>query len=358
MSELAEVIQLTEERFNAIAPAYLKYDAEKGFAVQLLSNNSYLHKVATGCPQSLQQAITNVAAIGLSLNPAEKLAYLIPRNVKIANNQWQSRVFLEPSYMGLIRLATDSGSIKWLQANCVYANDTFIDNGPGERPTHNYEAFSTERGEFVGVFCVAKTQDGDHLTTIMPASEVFAIRDRSEAWKEKKAGPWATDFNEMAKKAVVRRAFKTLPRTDERRMAMLAQAVELSNQNEGFEPILTSPEIRDFTADQKAYFDQLITSSNKLEMYAFLTSVDESVRNNLYHSFEKGTKGKYQRLVDDLYKNGAAIMNDIVTAIEQCTLVNDGLGVKSNADGISQDALNILRTRLTPEAVFFLNEEE
>ncbi len=358
MSELAEVIQLTQERFNAIAPAYLKYDAEKGFAIQLLSNNSYLRKVAEEAPQSLQQAITNVAAIGLSLNPAEKLAYLIPRNVKIGPSQWQSRIFLEPSYMGLTRLATDSGSIKWVQANCVYAKDSFMDNGPGERPTHTYEAFATaeERGEFKGVYCVAKTQEGDFLTTIMTAAEIYSIRDRSEAWKQNQSGPWKTDPTEQAKKTCVRRGFKMWPRTDERRMAMLAQAVELSNQNEGFEPILTSPEIKDYTADQKAYFDQLLVNNDKLNMFVFLTSIDESVRNNLYHSFEKGTKGKYQRLVDDLYKEGSLVINDLIEAIEEKTRENDSLGVLENIEGLSDDALSIIRERISKDADAMINE--
>lgn len=358
MNEIADVIQKTEERFNLIAPAHMKYAAEKGFAIQILKGNAYLMKVANEAPESLQQAITNVAAIGLSLNPAEKLAYLIPRNIKIADNKWQTRIFLEPSYMGMLRLATDSGSIKWAQAACVYAKDKFIDNGSGERPTHVYEVFSKDRGEFVGVYCVARTQFDDYLTATMTAEEIHGIRDRSEGWKawieKKRSCPWVTDFNEQAKKTVIRRAFKTWPRTDERRMQMLASAVELSNQNEGFEPIITSPEIRDYTAEQKAYFDQLITNNNKLEMFVFLTTIDESVRNNLYHSFDKGKKGKYQQIVDELYKNGAAIMIDIVDAIEECAKTGDDLGVQNNAEGLSIDAMNILRGRLSKDAISML----
>lgn len=364
MSEnpIVKVIQETEQRFSAIAPAHMKYDAEKGFAIQILKNNGYLMKVAIESPESLQQSITNVAAIGLSLNPAEKLAYLIPRNVKIAQNKWQTRIFLEPSYMGFLRLATDSGSIKWAQAVPVYAKDEFTDNGPGERPTHRFNAFAKveDRGPFVGVYCTAKTADGDYLTATMTAAEIEGIRDRSEGYKaylEKKVScPWVTDFIEQAKKTVIRRAFKTWPRTDERRMAMLAQAVELSNQNEGFEPILTSPEIRDYTADQKAFFDQLIVNNDSIGMYVFLTSVDEGVRNNLYHSFEKGQKGKYQRVVDDLYKAGGASIRDITEVIEDHVSRSEELGVKENLEGLSDDAITILRERLSEDALAFIDE--
>jgi recombination protein RecT len=242
---IVEAINGTEERFHAIAPAAIRFEAEKGFAVQLLKNNEYLMSVAQNHPQSLQQALTNVAAIGLSLNPAEKQAYLITRTVSVNVNgqkKYQTRIFLEPSYMGLIKLATDSGSIKWVQALPVYSNDEFTFMGVGVKPEHKFNPFAKpdDRGEFIGVYCVAKTSDGDFLPTMMSAEQVHSIRDRSESWKAYKAGkaksggPWESDFIEQAKKTVIRNAFKTWPRSDLNRMA---HAVDLSNINEGFEPI-------------------------------------------------------------------------------------------------------------------------
>jgi len=338
MKDLARVIDLTEERFKAIAPKTMKYEAEKGFAMQLLINNPYLMKVAQGNEASLAQAITNVAAIGLSLNPAEKQAYLIPRNIK-EGDKWVSKIFLESSYMGLCKLATDSGSIEWVQANCVYQNDTFTDNGPGERPTHKYNAFSKERGEFVGVYCVAKTHTGDFLTTVMPVDDVYNIRERSEAWKKGKFGPWATDFNEQAKKTVVRRGFKMWPRTNLNRMA---EAVNISNENEGFEPILTSPKITDFTGEQKTYYDQMIEQSDGLGMLALRESIEETVWTNLYHSFKGGTKGKYQQIVNALTLSGENLLADITTAIQDGLTENDDAKIKELIEDISDDVYTLI----------------
>jgi len=309
--EIAEVINLTEERFKQVAPPAINYEAEKGFAMQILSNNTFLMKVAMEHNASLAQAITNVAAIGLSLNPAEKQAYLITRTVK-EGNKWISKIFLEPSYMGLCKIATDSGSIEWVQADCVYANDKFMDRGVGEKPDHSYNAFSKERGDFVGVYCVAKTHTGDYLTTLMDKEAVDSVMERSEAVKAMKernkgsGGPWISDFNQMAKKSVIRQAFKMWPRTNER----AAEAVHMSNENEGFEPLQTSPEITDFTGDQKSYFDQLIEKGDPLGMYVFSCSFDltdassagATIWVSLLHSFEKGSKGKYQALVHHLIK--------------------------------------------------------
>ena len=352
MSELAELIEETQPRFEQLAPAHIQYRAEAGFAVQLLKNNSYLRKAANQSPQSLQQAIVNIASIGLTLNPAEKLAYLIPRSVKVNDSQWELRIFLEPSYVGLMRLATDAGSIKWVQAKCVYANDMFYDNGAGEKPSHTYDPFSKDRGEFVGVYCVAKTSEGDYLTTIMPDDEVQSIKARNESVKKGKQSTWDSDFSEMAKKAVIRRAFKTWPRSDERR---LSEAVHLSNENEGFEPILTSPALH-YTADQKEYLDQLIENSDAMGMYLFEhslcdgdpTSPGASIWTSLTHSFERGQKGKYQAVIKALGDKGRSIIHDYVQSIEQ-SIGDDNGAVLELIGELDTQSLDIIQSRLPDE---------
>ncbi|MES2367725.1 MAG: recombinase RecT [Pseudomonadota bacterium] len=348
-----QVIEKAADRFARNAPKHIRFENEKGYAIQLLQNNSYLMQVANENPGSLLQAITNIAAIGLSLNPAKKQAYLITRNVKIGD-KWISKIFLEPSYVGLCDLATMSGSIEWIQANCAYENDEFIDNGPGERPTHKYNAFSKDRGAFAGVYCVAKTKGGDYLTDIMPAEDVNSIMARSEAYKAFKeknkgnGGPWVSDFIEMAKKSVVRRAFKMWPKTAE--SERLENAIMLSNDNEGFAPIITSPALGQYSADQKGLFDQLISKSDALEMFVFTKTLDEAVFSNLYHSFEKGQKGKYQRIVDDLVQKGFAQMRDIAEQINELAENGEETAIAEAVQGFSNDALEHLVGLVTPQA--------
>lgn len=342
-----DAIDKTKERFLQIAPAEMKFETEKGFAVQILKNNDYLMTVAQNHPVSLMQAVTNVAAIGLSLNPAEKQAYLIPRSVK-GEKGYVTKIFLEPSYMGLIKLATDSGSIKWVQAYPVYSGDEFVFTGAGEKPAHKFNAFAKDRGEFVGVYCVAKTADGDYLTAIMDADQINSIRDRSEQWKKSKSGPWATDFIEQAKKSVIRQAFKTWPRTNLNRMAA---AVEISNDNEGFEPILTSPNLGDYTAEMKAYFDSLIEKGDALRMFVFQIKTNEqneSTFANLYHSFEKGQKGKYQGVIDSLLAKGYNIVSDIRLVLNDAINADDDLGVRENLEGLEQDAIDVILSGMNP----------
>jgi len=192
--------------FNAVmAERHMNFEREAGFAIQAITANDYIMKVALGNPQSVRDAVTNIASIGISLNPAKKQAYLVPRKNKIC---------LDISYMGLIDLATDTGSIKWAQANLVYQGDTFASNGLDKAPLHTFDPFSKNRGDIVGVYVVVKTADGEYLTETMTIEECFAIRDRSEAWTKNESGPWKTDQGEMIKKTVVKRAYKYWPKTE------------------------------------------------------------------------------------------------------------------------------------------------
>lgn len=350
---LVEVIDQAKERFVSVAPQYMNYEAEKGFAIQLLNNNTYLMETAKKCPASLLQAITNVAAIGLSLNPAEKLAYLIPRSVKIGD-RYETRIFLDPSYVGLCKLATDTGSIEWVQANCVYSNDEFVDNGFGKRPDHIYKPFDKleKRGDFIGVFCVAKTTKGDYLTTIMTSEEIKGIKGRSELGKLNK-GPWATDFNEQAKKTVVRRGSKMWPKTDLNRMAY---AVELSNQNEGFDSLLSSPEIRQCNAEQKTYFDQLISKNDCIGMYAFMASVGDSVQASLYNSFEKGSVTKYKALVSGMIKTGFDQFTGCLDAVVQAHSERDNFAALEVLEVLGQESITLIKERAGAEISAFIDD--
>jgi recombination protein RecT len=215
-------IEKQQSEFGELARIHnaVNFKQEASFAVQQLKNNDYLLKVAYANPESLQYAVLNVASIGISLNPAVKHAYLVPRN---------NKVILDISYMGLTHLACESGAIKWVQAQLVYSKDDYSFNGVGKEPSHKFNPFG-DRGTLVGCYVVAKTEDGEYLTDQMAIEEVYAIRDRTEAWKAYKAGktkscPWSTDEGEMIKKTVIKRAYKMWPKNDKR----LSRAIEVLN---------------------------------------------------------------------------------------------------------------------------------
>lgn len=194
------------QRFESVSvDRSITFDREAEFAIQVLTGNDFAMKTALMNKGSVIAAVSNIAAVGLSLNPAKKQAYLVPRDGKIC---------LDISYMGLLDLAIASGSIKWGQAELVFQADQFTLNGFDNPPTHGRDPFKTDRGEVVGAYVVVKTLDGDYLTSCMTAEEIFAIRDRSQAWKAGQKGPWKSDPGEMMKKTVIKRAYKLWPKTD------------------------------------------------------------------------------------------------------------------------------------------------
>lgn len=234
MDNLKQLVQQCQPTFNELAQIHkaVNFKKEASFAMQVLKDNPYLAQMAMSNQDSLQRAVINVAAIGLSLNPVEKLAYLVPRDKKVC---------LDISYRGYVQLAVQIGSIKWAKAEIVRQSDLFEYRGLGVEPLHKFEPFK-ERGEIVGCYCVAKTHDGEYITEMMPISDVYSIRDRSSAWRaykkdSTKINPWVTDESEMIKKTVIKRAYKSWPMTDTRQR--IEQAIEASNESEGFvnEPI-------------------------------------------------------------------------------------------------------------------------
>jgi phage RecT family recombinase len=201
---------------------------EISFAIQSINKSAQLQKCSG---ESVLQAVLNIANVGLTLNPAAKEAYLIPR----WNNLTQSNeACLDPSYIGLVKLLTDTGSVKSMVCQLVYEGDTFeIDLANNTNPViHKPQLSSSQRGNLKGVYALATLSDGTRQVEWMDKEEVEQIRGRSETYKAFVAGKikactWASDFGEMTRKTVIKRIYKYLPRSE--RASVLDRAVELDN---------------------------------------------------------------------------------------------------------------------------------
>lgn len=217
---LKQVVVNAQTDFESLAKLHgaVNYQVEASFALQILTNNDYLASIAMNDQDSLKRAVINVAAIGLTLNPIQKLAYLIPR---------KKQVCLDISYLGLIKLATDCGAVKLVHSEIVYEKDAFRRLGLGVEPIHEFDPFA-DRGAIRGAYCLAKTHDGEYILTHMSIKDIYSIRDRSESWKAGGKGPWLSDESEMIKKTVIRRAYKSWPKTDSR--LRFEEAIDVTNQ--------------------------------------------------------------------------------------------------------------------------------
>lgn len=251
MSTWLEIIEDSAQKFKAIATTHnlVTWAEESQFAIQAIQKNE---KLAQCIPHTVQNAVINVAAVGLTLNPALGYAYLVPESEKIkegGREQWVQCCNLRVSFKGLLKIATDSGSILWAKAEIVKKNDLFKYCGPCELPKHEMEPFG-DRGEVVGVYCVAKTHQGDYLVDVMSAAEIAKIRAAA-----KQDGVWAKWPEEMAKKAILKRASKQWPKTD--RTDRLDRAIAVVNEYEGSDERDITPQ--ESQEEINARFEEVIT---------------------------------------------------------------------------------------------------
>lgn len=207
---------------------------EVDFAMQHINKNNQLQKAD---PKSKLQAVANVAQCGLTLNPISKQAYLVPR----WDNKLKATVcILEPSYMGLVKLLTDSGSVKNVEAFEIYEGDEIeVDLASDKKIIKHVPYLFTgkEKGKFISVYSRAVLMDGSISCEIMSAEDIEYIRGKSDSYKAYEAGKiktctWESDKPEMRRKSVIKRHYKYLPKTDQAKF--IEQAIQLDHDANGF----------------------------------------------------------------------------------------------------------------------------
>lgn len=196
-----------EKSFSAVEGLKLSFQKEMGFAIQILSNpkNQYLAGLALANQQDIQTAVYNVALTGLSLNPILRHGYLLPRG---------GRVIFEPSYMGLIEVLIQAGTIIQMWGYLVHENDYFLPQFGTNPGVEHTKDIKRPLGKIVGAYAVALLPNKERQFELMTIEEVMRIKARSEAVKAGKGSPWDSDPEEMIQKTVFRRIFKRLPKTN------------------------------------------------------------------------------------------------------------------------------------------------
>jgi len=194
---------------NQINKAYKKFETlnperaktELGFAQQIFESNTYLQKCD---PQSIFNAVVNVARTSITLNPVMRLAYLIPR---------KNKCVLEFSYMGLVAMLRDNNCIKSISAVIVFEDEEFEHDIACNSIRHKPKYAKTEEEhnsrEMIGCYSRATLPNGEIVYEFMPMWEIDKIRRLSDG-SSSKYSAWNTWRDEMIKKSVIKRHFKML----------------------------------------------------------------------------------------------------------------------------------------------------
>ncbi len=343
----------------------LDFLKESQFALQLLTKNDYLLGVGRNNPDSLQAAISNVAAIGITLNPALSFAYLVPRKINKV-----PCVCLDISYRGLIKLATDTGVVKAMKAELVYESDDFKYHGFHEAPDFNANPFD-DRGDLKGVYAMAMLTDGGVLVETMSIDEVNMIRDDSEAYKSAVGkgmdswnytnNVWVKYYTEMVKKTVIKRAYKTLPTS--KGMETVGKAIEVINEHEGI----------DFQADKQLtetfYTDEELTEYQRCvdngDFYNLLPLINslcaESQLDLKKLCVPEAEAGKKTQAKEEWQKNLKEAENSIEASLDLIKEYLDGgedAGVHELMDAAlcSDWTINYFLSQLSPEQQIAANK--
>lgn len=228
-----QLIDALGGQFNQQNAGGLVFEQECHFAKQQITKSDHAMKAAKGSPDALRNAILNVAGIGISLNPALAHAYLVPRSPGRDSNgkQLPPEICLDISYKGLVKLATDSGAIKWAKAELVYEGDHFkwlgMTREPEFEPADPFAARTTLEG-LRGAYCVAMLPDGTIQADRVSAAYILKVQASSKAQN----GPWKTWPAEMSLKTQVKHASKSWPQGAG---PQLQRAIHVINQHEGIE---------------------------------------------------------------------------------------------------------------------------
>ena len=187
------------EKFTDALPPQI--DAAKFISVAkttLTMNPSLLNADKT----SLLATFMKAAQDGLLLDGKEAAA------VKYGNS-----IQYLPMLEGVLKTLHNSGLIKTISAEVVYEKDLF-DYELGSTPKITHKPLITgDRGKPVCVYSVATTTNGGEYYEVMNMDDINKCRGASKS-SSHPSSPWVNWFDQMAKKTVIHRIAKRLPKND------------------------------------------------------------------------------------------------------------------------------------------------
>ena len=213
-----EELLATRPTFDQMNLNHLDFNKELEWAIQAFTTNPKL----LACEQvTVKNALINIVMTGLTLNPVMKLAYLVPRKGKCC---------LDISYVGLVKVLTDTGSVKSVKAKTVFSKEPFeIEQGTNGFVKHGI-CKDGKKGHRIGAYSIGVLNDGSNHIEWMYEEELMAIKKRAQATG---GAVWSSDEDEMCRKTVVKRHYKYLPKSE--RAIMAAQAIAFDDENNGID---------------------------------------------------------------------------------------------------------------------------
>lgn len=181
------------------------HDNANGFmanVMTLVSNDSYL---ADSEPMSIMSGALTAATLNLGLDKNLGYAYLVPFNSRNKQTgKWEKKAQFVLGYKGYIQLAQRSGQYRALNVIEVYEGELKSWNRLTEEFDFDPEGRKSE--EVIGYVGYFELLNGFKKTVYWTKQEIEAhrISNSKDKDKTKKSGVWASDYDAMARKTVLR----------------------------------------------------------------------------------------------------------------------------------------------------------
>lgn len=185
-------------------PRHLNADTMTRIALTCFRMNP---KLAECVPASVFACVIQASQLGLRPGLLGE-CYLIP---------YKDQCTLQLGYQGLLELVRRSGLVDSISAHLVREADQFEVQWGTEPGIVHKPFLDGDAGAVRLVYAVARLKGGGSHAELMTLHDIDRIRQRSQnvinAAKWDKKTPWDTDFDEMARKTVLRRICKYLPKS-------------------------------------------------------------------------------------------------------------------------------------------------
>lgn len=199
---MADLIKAMEPEIKKALPSVI---TPERFTRMALSTLNTTPKLMECSKMSFLGALMNAAQLGLEPNTVLGQAYLIPYRNK-GNMECQFQI----GYKGLIDLAYRNDKMQNIQAHCVYENDQFEYELGLDSKLKHIPALS-DRGNLILVYAMYKLTNGGYGFEVMSKEDIDNHAKKYSQSFSSSYSPWKTNYEEMAKKTVVKKLLKYAP---------------------------------------------------------------------------------------------------------------------------------------------------
>lgn len=200
--KIEDMIKAMSPEIKNALPDVITPERFTRMALSTLNNNVKLRECA---PVTFLAAMMNAAQLGLEPNTPLGQAYLIPYR-----NHGKMECQFQLGYKGLIDLVYRNPNIQTVQAQCVYENDEF-EYELGLEPKLIHKPALSDRGKLILVYALWKSQNGGYGFEVMSKEDIDAHARRYSQSYNSTSSPWKSNFEEMAKKTVIKKCLKYAP---------------------------------------------------------------------------------------------------------------------------------------------------